>query len=278
MRHAILLALLALPLPALAQAPAAGDSWTGAYAGGRAGFSLHGKTRGERLLFDTNQDSRFGDTVRTTTGADAFSPGFCAGAARGVTRGSGCRKDRNGLEWAINAGFDYDLGKVVVGGLAEFGAAYGEDYVSGFSTTPANYTLSREQKYTYGVRGRVGLPLGPGRNTMPYLTAGGFKAEIKNRIWSSNTANSYTVDNGKGPWGYRVGGGVEQRVDRHLSIGLLYLYSRIEGDNEARVRVGPGTAPATNPFRIVNPSGTDIRRSFRGSDRHSASVTANVRF
>ena len=277
MRPILLTALALAPLPALAQAPA-GDSWTGFYAGGRAGYSLHGKTRGEQLLFDTNQDGAFGDTVRTTTGANAFSPGFCAGAARGTTPAAGCRKDRNGLEWAINAGFDYDLGKVVVGGLAEFGAAYGEDYVTGFSTTPAYYTLSREQKYTYGGRARVGLPLGPGRNTMPYLTAGAFKAEIKNRIWSSNVANSYTVSNGKGPWGYRVGGGVEQRVDRHLSIGLLYLYSRIEDDDGARIRVGPGTAPATNPFRLVNSSGTDLRRSYKGSDRHSASVTANVRF
>ena len=262
-------------MPALAQAS---DSWTGFYVGGRAGYSLHGKTRGEQQRFDTNLDSAFGDTVRTTAGANAFSPGFCAGAAKGVTPGAGCRKDDDGLEWAINAGFDYDLGRVVIGGLAEFGAAYGEDSVSSFSTTPAYYTMSREQKYTYGGRLRVGLPMGPGRNTMPYLTGGGFKAEIKNRFSSSNTANSFTVSDGKGPWGYRVGGGIEQRVDRHLSIGLLYLYSRIEGDDQARVRVGRGTAPATNPFLLVNGQGTDIRRSYRGSERHSASVTANVRF
>ena len=254
------------------------DSWTGFYAGGRAGYSLHGKTRGEQQRFDTNLDGTFGDTVRTTTGANAFSPGFCAGAARGTTPAAGCRKDDNGLEWAVNAGFDYDLGRIVVGGLAEFGAAYGEDAVSSFSTTPASYTLTREQNYTYGLRGRVGLPIGPGRNTLPYLTAGAFKAAIKNRFYSTNGMNSFGVGGDHDAWGYRLGGGVEQRVQKHLSIGLLYLYSRIEGDDGARVRVSRGTAAATSPFLLVNANGTDIRRSYRGSDRHSLSVTANVRF
>lgn len=31
--------------------------------------------------FDTSLDGNFTDTVRTVAGADAFSPGFCGGAA-----------------------------------------------------------------------------------------------------------------------------------------------------------------------------------------------------
>lgn len=36
-------------------------------------------------MFDTNRDGNFNDTVRTTLGANAFSEGFCQGAAQGRT-------------------------------------------------------------------------------------------------------------------------------------------------------------------------------------------------
>ena len=34
-----------------------------------------------QVVFDTNRDGTYGDTVRTIANVDAFSPGFCGGAA-----------------------------------------------------------------------------------------------------------------------------------------------------------------------------------------------------
>ena len=62
--------------------------WTGLYVGVQAGLAKElGKT--ERVAFDTNRDGSFADAVRTTTGADAFTPGFCNGAANGRTPAEG---------------------------------------------------------------------------------------------------------------------------------------------------------------------------------------------
>lgn len=44
------------------------------------------------------------------------------------------------------------------------------------------------------------------------------------------------------------------------------------------VRVGPGTAPATNPFLLVSAEGTDLRRTSESFERHSVRLTAAVRF
>ncbi|RYG36920.1 MAG: hypothetical protein EON93_04415, partial [Burkholderiales bacterium] len=64
--------------------------WTGLYVGVQAGLAKElGKT--DRVAFDTNRDGNFNDTVRTTLGADAFSPGFCQGIAKGTTPAAGCR-------------------------------------------------------------------------------------------------------------------------------------------------------------------------------------------
>ena len=61
--------------PASAQTGAS-TSWTGPYVGGQIGVSYIDNDR-PQVLFDTNRDGTFNDTVRTAAGANAFSPGFC---------------------------------------------------------------------------------------------------------------------------------------------------------------------------------------------------------
>ena len=159
------LAAVATSMPAAAQ----NADWTGGYVGGRIGYAWGLDDNGETILFDNNLDGTFGDTVLTAGGVNAFSPGFCGGNANSGVAADGCDKDDNGIEFGIHAGYDYDFGSLVVGGLIEYDRNNIEDAVTAFSTTPASYTLNRKMKGTFGLRARLGLDAG---NFMPYVTAG----------------------------------------------------------------------------------------------------------
>ena len=277
LKFAIAATLLATAMPALAQS-ADDTSWTGFYAGGRMGYSFQPGDGDERTNFDTNLDGQFNNEfVRTAAGANAFSPGFCGGQAKTTNPADGCKKDGDSLEWALHAGFDYDLGGFVVGALVEGGVGYADDSVSSYSTTPAYYTMTRRMRENVGVRGRAGYAFGSNRDTLVYGTGGVVWAKMKNKFETSNTANSFTLSGDESVMGYRAGGGVEHRVAKNLSIGVQYLFTSLKDDG-ARVRVGPGTAPATNPFRLVNSNGTDFSRSHSRFVTHNIGATANFRF
>jgi opacity protein-like surface antigen len=227
------------------------------------------------ILFDNNLDGNFGDTVRTAAGANAFSPGFCGGTPNTAIAGNGCEDDNDeGVTYGVHAGYDFDFGPVVLGALVEYDRSNIEDAVTAFSTTPANYSLNRKLRGTLGVRGRLGLDAGA---FLPYVTVGLVRARIKNNFTTTNTANAFALNEGSHrETGYRVGGGAETMVGQ-LSLGLLYLYTNVK-DRDARVTVTRGTAPATNPFVLLNPNGTVFRRSDDRFKTHSLSLTASLRF
>lgn len=267
----VLVAMLGLS-PAVAQE---GD-YNGFYVGGSFGIGAQPNDgRNSSIEFDTNRDGRFGDTVRTGTGANAFSPGFCGGRALGVTPAEGCTEDLDRPEYFGHVGADTQFGRFVVGVVGEFGRSESVDYVSAYSTTPARYSFSRRAKYNAAVRGRIGYT--PNDSTLFYATGGASYAKIRNRFETSNGANSFTLNGNSDAWGYNAGGGVEQRILRNVSVGLLYLYTTYR-DDETRVAVGRGTAPATNPFLLVNPEGTDFRRSDDKFRMHSIRATVSFRF
>lgn len=283
---ALAAATIAATTPALAQDAA--PSWTGFYAGGKVGYSWQPKDGDERLDFDTNRDGRFGDTVRTATGANAFSPGFCGGAGFVSTPFNGCGSDIDALTYSGMIGFDYQLpdlagGGVVVGLVAEYGNANVNDSVTGFSTTPANYVLTRSLRGAGAVRARAGYALG---DTLVYGTGGLAYGKVRTRFGTTNNANAFVDPDGKDAransykddrWGYTFGGGVEQRVSRHFSIGALYGFTSLK-DGSYRLSVERGAAPANNPFLLVNAGGTELRRSHSRFVRHDVTVTAAYRF
>ncbi|HEX8513458.1 MAG TPA: outer membrane beta-barrel protein [Allosphingosinicella sp.] len=268
------LLLTALPAaPAAAQSSDA-ESWTGPYFGGRLGYAFQRSDQDETVLFDTDLDGSFDNNVTTGTGANAFSPGFCGGAATTRTPpAGGCADDRDGTDWAAHAGFDYQMGPVVVGLVGEYGRTDISDSVAAFSTTPAFYTLTRELRDTASLRARVGFASG---NTLVYGTGGVAWGKIRNSFFTSNTANVFTNSGNDDAWGYRAGGGIEQRLGRGFSIGAQYLYTSLK-DDDFRVRAG-GPAPAGNPFLRTNAAGTDFARSGDRFNSHSAHVTASFRF
>ena len=266
------LMLAATAAPALAQETETGD-YNGFYVGGSFGFTAQPNDRGSGVLFDTNRDGVFGDTVRTVTGANAFAPGFCPGRASSAT--GGCRGDKDGKEYYGMVGGDSQIGRFVVGVVGEFGKSEARDAVTAFSSTPAAYTLERRQRYSAAVRGRVGYT--PNDSTLFYATGGGSWAKFRNRFTTTNAVNAFSDNGGSDEFGYNVGGGVEQRFGQNFSVGLLYLFTKYR-DNDYRVTAARGNAGATNPFIHANAGGTDFRRNDPSFETHSLRLTGAFRF
>jgi outer membrane immunogenic protein len=265
----------AIAAPASAQSADDADGFTGFYVGGSFGAAVQPNDGGKSsILFDRNADGTFGDTVTTVAGADAFSPGFCGGGATSSAPG-GCRKDKDGIEYMGRVGADYQRGRIVIGIVGEGGRAEITDRVSAFSTTPAFYTLSRSLEYNASIRGRLGYT--PNNSTLFYGTFGPSYGKVRNSITTSNAANSFATNGKQDAWGFSAGGGVEQKLGKHFSIGLEYLYTDLNDDN-SRVQVGPGTAPATNPFLLGNAAGTTFKRSDENFRWHSMRAVATFRF
>ncbi len=249
------------------------DHFDGPYVSVVGGYTVQSNDGGSSIVFDTDRDGTFGDTVRTVAGADAFSPGFCGGSATG-TAPVGCTGDDDGFEYFARLGYDRRMGNFVVGALIEGGRSEASDSVSGFSTTPASYTFTREADYTLGARLRAGYT--PNGGILFYATGGGAYAKMDNSFTTSNGANSF-ADNGKtNAWGWTAGGGAEAMITNNVSLGLEYLYTNLEDDDYV-VQVGAGTAPATNPF-LLNGGGTNITRSDPNFRTHSLRASLNFRF
>ena len=270
----VIAAATAASVVAIAGAGQAQDrTWTGPYLGAQVGWGWQPKNQNESILFDTNRDGAFDNTVNTTTGANAFAPGFCNGAARTATPAGGCEKDDDGFEFGARAGYDWQIGAFVVGGVAEFSRTDVQDAASAFSTTPAFYTMDRTLQQVGAVRARAGFAM---PETLIYATGGVARGKIKHRFNTSNTVNTFPRVEDKWSNGYQYGGGVERRVATNLSLGLEYIYTQLD-DDDFRVRaVGP--AAATNPFLLVNSGGTDFRRSEEDFATHSVRMTMNYRF
>lgn len=271
------LALLTTLSLVAAGAAHAQSNWNGAYFGGHAGPSSQADDRNESILFDTNLDGVFGDTVRTAAGANAFSPGFCGGAANGPTPASGCRNnsDDDNDEFGLRLGYDWQNGALVYGVLGEVSRGGLTDSVAAYSTTPAFYTLRRELETSYALRGRVGFSFGDDRNLL-YATAGYAWASVRNEFSTSNGVNTFVANGDSDASGAQYGLGYERRIGESFAVGIEYLRTDFE-DEDYRVRA-QGPAPATNPFLLVNPDGTDFRRSNGDIEVDSVRLTLSYRF
>lgn len=273
---AIVLAIMAGSTPALAQ-DARDTHFDGPYISGFVGLGAQGNDGNDTLVFDTNRDGSFNDTVTTAppASANAFTS-FCGGQANGPTAAAGCTKDRDRADFGARIGYDKRMSNnFVLGGLFEVSRARSRDYVSGFSSTPASYTLDRRVDYALSLRGRAGYT--PGGGALFYVTGGGSYAKLDHGFSTSNTVNSFSeVNDGKMVWGWQAGGGAEIMLTNKISLGLEYLYNRYD-DDKYHVAVGPGTAPPTNPFLLAS-GGTNIRPSDTRYDFHSLRATLGFRF
>ncbi len=251
-------------------------SFNGPYIGVSGGYDVQSSDIGSIVKFDRNGDGNFSDAVTTATGANAFSTGFCKGKARGATSDLTCENDRNKASYYARAGYDVQRGNLVVGVVGEFGKTEIVDFVSAFSTTPANYVFSRGVKWEASARLRAGYTVNGG---LFYLTGGGGYARLNHGFTTTNGANQFTtlVDDRDRP-GFVVGGGVEYRISGPFTIGLEYSHHDYK-DKDYKVFVSRGTAAATNPF-VLAPftAGTVLTRSDDNFRWNSLRATATFRF
>lgn len=271
----LLLATASLTL--LAGAAQAQDaSWTGPYVGVSAGLADRNEKSSEAIGFDTNLDGTFDNTVNTAAGANAFSPGFCGGSYSTNAAAGGCAKDDDtDVEMSVRAGYDYQMGAFVVGGLVEYSQLQLNDAVTGFSTTPAGYAFNRKLNDLWAVRARGGYAMG---DNLFYATGGYARGNMKHSFNTTNTANSFTDDGGGDANGYQLGLGYERKLTPNVTLGLEWIRTSLN-DKDYTVRAGnSGTTPATNPFLLTNASGTDFQRTSDRFKFDSYRVTASYRF
>lgn len=276
MSAALVAGLLVAAAP-LANAQDAKGSWNGGYVGAYAGIvDKPDNGDSDRFLFDTNLDGNFNDTVRTGAGADAFSPGFCNGVAQTATPAGGCAENSGGADWGLRAGYDWQFDRFVFGVVGEYGLMDARDAVSAFSTTPARYSMLRKIDGIAALRARIGVVVGDDEANLVYATAGGARASIENTFATSNGVNTFTDNGDTDASGHQLGLGYERRFGQAFTVGVEYLRTELD-DGDYRVRAA-GPAPATNPFILQNPNGTDFRRSDTDIELDSLRITASYRF
>ncbi|MDV6331147.1 outer membrane protein [Asticcacaulis sp. 201] len=250
------------------------QNWSGPYIGGYVN-STRLPGHDETLTFDANLDGKYGDTVNTAGGVNAFSPGFCDGKPQGATPVDGCRKEDSQVGFGVRVGYDWQGGQWVYGVLAEIASIDLSDSVTGFSTTPAAYTFTREIDSLIAVRGRIGYAY---NKYLFYTTAGYAWADIDRTFATTNTLNSFKATDGDDGKGYQVGLGVETHINSRWLLGVEYLHTSLNDDGVV-VRAGPSANTfASNPFLIANTMGTDMKRTDNKFENDALVVTVTYRF
>jgi opacity protein-like surface antigen len=233
------------------------QTWRGFYVGGQVGGGLLPDGAGKFVGFDKNLDGVFTDTVTTVAGANAFSPGFCSGASVTVTPAGGCVQDDNAVGGGLRLGYDGQAGHFVFGTTGEISWLSLADSVTAFSTTPASYTFTRELNSL----ATLGLRAGYGTSRLLVYGTGAFaRGDLDRTFATSNRVNTFVPTEQEDVWGWQVGGGVEYRVGAGVRLGAQYQWTTLDDETRYTVR-SQGPAPATNPFLLTNPAGTDLRRS-----------------
>jgi outer membrane immunogenic protein len=222
-------------------------SWTGGYVGLQAGAGF-GDTG--VWAMDTDGDGVFGDPFAPfgDNFAGSFEEGFVGGA---------------------HAGYDWQRGNFVFGGIVDIAATDIGDRQSGFSSTPAFYDIERNLDYLATARLRAGVVVA--ERFLPYVTGGLAYGDVEERF-VTNTPAAFTTSGGDdGRFGYTVGGGVEARVTQQVSLGFEYLYTNL-GDSDFNVNLNSG------PFAAVPAGSTDARGSDRDFDFHTIQMKLSYRF
>lgn len=244
-------AVLIEPAPIAEVAPV-GD-WTGFYAGVQLGGAF-GSDDGFFAL-DSNLDGSFGDDIPAFTNETGeFDNGFIGG---------------------VHAGYDWQFGNMVAGGLVDISAADIGDSQTGRSGTPADYTIVRELDYLATVRGRLGYAFSD--RFLGYVTGGVAFGDVE-ESFVSNTAAIVSTRGGDGTdLGYAVGGGVEAKVTERVSLGFEYLYTNLgSSDYTVNLSGAPGTGPG-NAFSTIAAS-TDARADDADFDFHTVQMKLSYRF
>ena len=179
---AILAATTAIPFAAQAQGNGT-DQWSGFYAGLNAG-GLWSSTSAS--IVENNTGGGFNGT----------SSGFVGGA---------------------QAGYNYLIGPVLLGGEIDFQGSTLTGGVTG-GAGPSFISATQSIPWFSTFRARVGYPVG---SVMPYLTGGAVWGQQRLAGFDSQFGS---FDNSNNFWTYTFGAGVEGHINDHWSAKLEYLW------------------------------------------------------
>jgi outer membrane immunogenic protein len=247
------------------------QDWTGAYVAGTLGHALQPDDDDEIIEFDTNLDGAFGEPVNTAAPANAFSPGFCGGNSEGLSPGE-CPDDEGASDFGLRAGYDWEMGTWVIGGVGDLSFSNVEDSVSAFSIAPGRYTMTRELNWVVAARLRGGYVLRD--NLLIYGTGGIAWADMDHTLSSTDTQSTFTERGDDQVTGFQLGIGVEMNIGRNWRVAGEFLHTNLN-DDDYRARAS-GAPP--NPFVLVNPAGTDLRRTEDRFNLNSFRATFSYKF
>lgn len=196
------------------------------------------------------QDSSFtGPRVEALVGYDSNRPGSTAD----IDNADDIDQSIDGVTYGIGAGYDFDMGNLVVGVEGEYMRSEAEtDYdTTGFAAAGVGNIDAGRDLY---VGARVGTKVGP--RSLLYVK-GGYTNAKYNVLTTDNTTDTETDLNLDG---WRVGAGAQFNVSDNLYVKGEYRYSQYqEGEVEA-------------------PSGVESDRFDVDVDRHQFVVGVGARF
>ena len=246
------------PMPMAIEAPAL--TWTGLYVGVQGGGAFN-PSNGDNVFLDTS----FGGPV-LSGGADAFRNNFSSDFGSSFIGGG-------------HIGYDYQMGGIVLGAIADINAVDISKTATAFSNTPAFYETERSLNYLGTVRARVGAVVMD--RGLAYVTGGlaygnvnyGFRTDspvVSGNARSNAAATPAIVNEDEDNFGYTVGGGMEVLVTQNLSFGAEYLYTNLGSGNSTTTLNG-------GPFA----GGVGGRTTFRTNDDfdfHTVTAKLSYRF
>lgn len=240
------------PLPSAAEVRAV-SSWTGFYIGASAGGAFNPASPGT-IEIDQDLDGDFDEPLVAPL-LGAFGSNF-AGARDG------------GFTGAIEAGYDFQMDRFVVGGVIDLGYVDYEDRQSAFSSTPASYAQTSEVGWLGTIRARAGYLV---TDELLTYVHGGLAVGETNFSFASTNPNGVSRNDRDTSVGFQIGAGFEAKVTENWSVGAEYAYTNL-GENDFTTRFNNA------PFVVVNPAGSDLRGSDRILDFHTVKATLKYRF
>ncbi|WP_099866030.1 outer membrane protein [Pararhizobium haloflavum] len=243
------------PAPPAAPMEMARD-WSGFFVGVHAGGAFNPDTG--VLTFDRDGDGIFGDTIPTATGSSAFGNNFDGAFDSGFVGGA-------------HVGYDQQFGSIIVGGVLDITATDIGDTQSGFSTTPAFYTVQRELDYYATARLRLGYAVND--RFMVYGTGGVAYGDIDYSYLSDTPATVEPYGGDDDDFGYVVGAGAETMVTDMISLGVEYQYVNL-GDSDFGANLS-GVAPFSGAGSAGFTNSVGTKDDF---DFHTIQVKMSLRF
>lgn len=171
----------------------------------------------------------------------------------------------SGFTGGVHAGYDWQFGNFVIGGIADISAIDAEEVQGADSSTPAFYREVRSLDYYGTLRGRLGATLFD--RGLFYAHGGLAYGQVDYRFSSNTPATVTTAGGNDGHFGYVVGTGMEALLTDHISFGVEYQYVNL-GDSDFTTTLSGG------PFG----AGVDARGTEDDFDFHVVQMKLSYRF